>query len=161
MMVLPIEPLWSGNVHPLRLAFRRKWACQPGSLSCSDYGRIVSWLGGRCSQVPENLYGHLTHGHRFGTISAVSTSENNHRVKGMADTFRASPERVSGVIRIVRHQHRWLGESDHTDLWRGPTMTENERRAQDTLNRSDIVRRIALCGGMIASFLTALLVFTP
>ncbi len=40
-------------------------------------------------------------------------------------------------------------------------MTENERRAQDTLNRSDVFRRIALCGGMIASFLTALLVFTP
>lgn len=40
-------------------------------------------------------------------------------------------------------------------------MTENERRAQDTLCRSDIVRRIVLSGGLIASFLTALLVFTP
>lgn len=40
-------------------------------------------------------------------------------------------------------------------------MTENERRAQDTLRRDDIVRRIVLSGGLIVSFLTALLVFTP
>lgn len=40
-------------------------------------------------------------------------------------------------------------------------MTENERRAQDTLDKTDLIRRAALCGGMIASFLTALLVFTP
>lgn len=40
-------------------------------------------------------------------------------------------------------------------------MTENERRAQDTLTKHDLLRRVALCGGMIASFLTALLVFTP
>lgn len=40
-------------------------------------------------------------------------------------------------------------------------MTENERRAQDTLSKHDLLRRAFLCGGMIASFLTALLVFTP
>lgn len=41
------------------------------------------------------------------------------------------------------------------------TMTENERRAQDTLDKNDLIRRAVLCGGMIASFFTALLVFTP
>ncbi len=40
-------------------------------------------------------------------------------------------------------------------------MTENERRAQDTLDKNDLIRRGLLCGGMIASFFTALLVFTP
>lgn len=40
-------------------------------------------------------------------------------------------------------------------------MTENERRAQDTLDKNDLIRRAVLAGGMIASFLTALLVFTP
>ena len=46
-------------------------------------------------------------------------------------------------------------------MWRGPTMTENERRAQDTLDKNDLIRRAVLCGGMIASFFSALLVFTP
>lgn len=41
------------------------------------------------------------------------------------------------------------------------SMTENERRAQDTLDKNDLIRRALLCGGMIASFFTALLVFTP
>lgn len=40
-------------------------------------------------------------------------------------------------------------------------MTENERRAQDTLDKNDLIRRAVLTAGMIASFLTALLVFTP
>ena len=40
-------------------------------------------------------------------------------------------------------------------------MTENERRAQDTLDKIVLIRRAALCGGMIATFLTALLMYTP
>lgn len=40
-------------------------------------------------------------------------------------------------------------------------MTENERRAQDTLTKHDLIRRAALCGGMIASFFAALVVFIP
>jgi hypothetical protein len=40
-------------------------------------------------------------------------------------------------------------------------MTENERRAQDVLTREDVIRRIALAGGMIATFLSALLIVSP
>jgi hypothetical protein len=40
-------------------------------------------------------------------------------------------------------------------------MTENERRAQDVLTREDVVRRILVAGGMIASFLSILLVVNP
>jgi hypothetical protein len=40
-------------------------------------------------------------------------------------------------------------------------MTENERRAQDVLTREDVVRRILVAGGMIASFLSLLLIVNP
>ena len=40
-------------------------------------------------------------------------------------------------------------------------MTENERRAQDVLTREDVIRRILVAGGMIASFLSLLLFVNP
>ena len=40
-------------------------------------------------------------------------------------------------------------------------MTENERREQDTLTREDIVLRIFAAAGIIASFLSVLLVIYP
>lgn len=40
-------------------------------------------------------------------------------------------------------------------------MTENERRAQDVLTREDVVRRILVASGMIASFLSLLLIVNP
>jgi hypothetical protein len=40
-------------------------------------------------------------------------------------------------------------------------MTENERRAQDTLSREDIVLRVFAASGMIATFLMILLVINP
>jgi hypothetical protein len=40
-------------------------------------------------------------------------------------------------------------------------MTENERRAQDTLSREDIVLRVSAAAGMIATFLMILLVINP
>lgn len=38
-------------------------------------------------------------------------------------------------------------------------MTENERRAQDTLSKDDIIVRVLVAASMIGSFLTALLIF--
>lgn len=40
-------------------------------------------------------------------------------------------------------------------------MTENERREQDKLTREDIALRIVTAAGIIATFLTALLVINP
>ncbi len=40
-------------------------------------------------------------------------------------------------------------------------MTENERRAQDTLSREDILIRVLAATSMIATFLTVLLVINP
>lgn len=40
-------------------------------------------------------------------------------------------------------------------------MTENERRAQDTLTREDIVLRVIAASSMIATFLMVLLVVNP
>ncbi len=40
-------------------------------------------------------------------------------------------------------------------------MTENERRAQDTLSREDIVLRAIAAASMIATFLMVLLVINP
>lgn len=40
-------------------------------------------------------------------------------------------------------------------------MTENERRAQDTLSREDIVLRAIAAGSMIVTFLMVLLVVNP
>lgn len=40
-------------------------------------------------------------------------------------------------------------------------MTENERREQDTITREDIVLRVLAVAGIIATFLTALLMLNP
>lgn len=40
-------------------------------------------------------------------------------------------------------------------------MTENERRANDTLDRDDLMRRLVAVGGMIATFFTVLLAIHP
>lgn len=40
-------------------------------------------------------------------------------------------------------------------------MTENERRAQDTLSREDIVLRVIAAASMIATFLMILLAVNP
>ena len=72
------------------------------------------------------------------------------------------PGKTSWGSVVRKHFNRWLGEfAENTYMWRGHLMTENERRAQDTLDKNDLIRRAVLCGGMIASFFTALLVFTP
>lgn len=50
---------------------------------------------------------------------------------------------------------------NRTPLGGNITMTENERREQDTLTRDDIVLRVIAAASMIATFLMVLLVINP
>lgn len=77
------------------------------------------------------------------------------RISVALQLLHTSPKVVPQRIRL---------DADDRDILEGGDkvpMTENERRAQDVLTREDVVRRILVASGMIASFLSLLLIVNP